>query len=79
MNKILAWMDSEPVVTRIGPLVAFIVAFLLARGAINHDTYDFVLAVVSLLLGSGGIVGARAAVTPTIKLPKKPQPGDAAS
>lgn len=73
MDKILAWMDSEPVITRIGPLVTLVVAYLLARGAIDRNTYDFVLAVASLLLGVGGIAGARAAVTPTMKLqPKQP-------
>lgn len=68
MNKILSWINSEPVITRVGPAVLLIVGFLVARGIIDHSTYDMVLGVVGLLLGGGGVIGARAAVTPLAKL-----------
>lgn len=77
MKTLLAWMDSEPVITRIGPIITLIVGYLFVRGAIDRDTLDFITAIATLLLGSGGIVGARKLVTPTIKLPE--QSGDASS
>jgi hypothetical protein len=73
-DKVLSWIESEPVITRVGSVGGLIVGFLFVRGLIARDTYDLAIAVSTLLLGTGGIAGARAAVTPTIKLlqPKKP-------
>ncbi len=80
MKKILALLDSEPIITRIGPLLGLIVVYLFARGAMDRDTYDLLSGIATLLLGSGGILGARAKVWATVNLPKQPQqPGDAAS
>lgn len=68
MSNVVSWIESEPVLTRVGPAVLLIVGFLVARGVIDRDTYDMVLGVVGLILGGGGLAGARAAVTPTAKL-----------
>lgn len=66
--KVLSWMESEPVITRVGPAVLLVVGYLLTMGAIDQNTTDLVLGVFAALLGVGGVVGARSAVIPMAKL-----------
>jgi hypothetical protein len=75
VNRVTNWLDSEPVITRVGPVVLLIVGYLLVKGGIDQDTSDLVLGIVGIILGSGVVVSARAAVTPMAKLLKPdPQP-----
>jgi hypothetical protein len=79
VDKVLSWIESEPVITRVGPTIGLIVVYLFAKGLIDRDTYDLVSGVLALLLGTGGVAGARAAVVPTAKLLQTQQvqhPGD---
>jgi hypothetical protein len=66
-GKLSAWIDAEPVLTRIGPVVVAVVAYLLAKGIVTADTYDLVVALASAILGGGALGATRSAVTP---LPK---------
>lgn len=69
MDRILSWVDAEPVLTRVGPVVLAVVAYLVARGLIDQDTADLFVALAGAVVGGGAVVGTRAAVTPTVKLP----------
>ncbi|MEV6258091.1 hypothetical protein AB0L97_33035 [Nocardia sp. NPDC051911] len=63
-SRAAAWLEGEPVITRVGPVIGVIVVYLAAKGVLDQDTADLVTAIVGVLLGGGAIVGTRAAVTP---------------
>lgn len=68
-NSIMSLLDSEPVLTRVGPIVLAVVLYLVAKGILDQDTADLFVAVAGAVVGGGAVVGARAAVTPAAKLP----------
>jgi hypothetical protein len=64
-------LDSEPVLTRVGPVVGAIVVYLVAKGLIDQDTANLFVGLAVAVVGSGAAFGARALVTPW---PPKPEP-----
>lgn len=75
-NSITSLLDSEPVLTRVGPVVLAIVGYLVAKGMVDEDTANLIVALAVAVVGSGAMVSARARVW----APKKPaavteQPG----
>lgn len=82
MDKVLSWLDSEPVATRVGPVVLLIVGYLLTKGTVDQDTTDLVLGIVAAILGVGGVAAARGAVIPiaSLAVPEPPpETGDGPS
>jgi hypothetical protein len=73
MNHVRKWLRDEPIAARVGPAVVLLAGYLLARGVIDTDTADLVVALVGLVAGSGAVVGARALVTPLSKLLRRPE------
>lgn len=57
-------LDSEPVRTKVYPLLVLIVGYLLVKGWVDSETSDFVLAALATLFGTVGVEKARASVKP---------------
>jgi hypothetical protein len=74
-NKVSILMDVEPILTRIGPVVVVLVGYLLARGIVDRDTYDLVVALAGVLIGGGAITTARSASVPLASLHKPDDTG----
>lgn len=53
------WLDSEPVRTRIYPLLVAAVGYLAIKGVIDGDTLSLILAVAGALFGVPLTEGAR--------------------
>lgn len=68
MNKITTLLDSEPIITRVGPIVTAVVVYLVAKGLIDQDTANLLVALAVGVVGSGAMVSARARV----EVPPKP-------
>ncbi|RBO87016.1 hypothetical protein [Nocardia puris] len=64
MNRLRQLLADEPLLTRVGPAVALLVAYLLARGVIDSSTADLVVGIVGVLVGGGVMASARSKVTP---------------
>lgn len=61
-NSIMSLLDSEPVLTRIGPVVLAIVGYLVTKGLLDQDTANFLVALAVAVVGSGALVSARSRV-----------------
>jgi hypothetical protein len=72
VNQIRKWLRDEPIATRVGPAVVLVAGYLLARGVIDADTADLIVALVALVAGGGAVLGARALVSPLSKLLRGP-------
>lgn len=68
-NWITALLGNEPLVAAVGPVVILVAGYLLARGWLDSDTAQLIIGVVTAIGGGGAVLGARALVTPTAKLP----------
>jgi hypothetical protein len=64
MSGPIAWLDTEPVRTRLYPVISLVVGYLVTRGAVDSNTADLVIGLVSALLGVGATEAARARVSP---------------
>ena len=64
MNRIMELLASEPILTRVGPVVGAIAIYLVARGVIDKDTANLFVALAVAVLGGGAAYGARAASSP---------------
>lgn len=64
----MTWIHSEPVRTRVYPLVILVTAFLVTRGVIDDGWGNFLLAGIALVLGMIGVESTRATVAPVIKV-----------
>jgi len=67
VNAIKNWVSNEPLLAKLGPVVLAVVGYLFVKGTIDKDTADLIIAVVAAVFGGGGLVAARAAVTPDSK------------
>lgn len=70
MNGVVSWIEHQPILVRIAPVLAALVAYMFARGIIDGDTANLVIAIVGALAGTGGVASAHAAV----KAPPFPTP-----
>lgn len=68
MNVLKHLLDSEPIRTRLYPLLVAIGAVLVTDGVVTQSVMATVLSVLAALLSVGGIEAARRRVTPTAKL-----------
>lgn len=71
MYRFADWLRLEPVRTRLYPLVVLGSALLVGRGLLATDEAGLLVTFAGILLGVGGaagIEGARARVTPVVKL-----------
>lgn len=68
MAAIKTWLEQEPILTRVGPVAIALIGYLAAKGFVDNDTADLILAIVAALVGGVGLVSARGLVTPTYKL-----------
>lgn len=71
MNEIRAWLAREPLLTRVGPVVLAVSAYLLAKGTLDQETADLITAVVLAFGGGGALMFARAQVRPESTPPGK--------
>jgi hypothetical protein len=55
-------LESEPVRTKVYPLLVLVVGYLLTKGILDGATVDFILAGMATLVGVGGIESARGSV-----------------
>ncbi|MFC4124947.1 hypothetical protein [Nocardia rhizosphaerae] len=62
--RLLELAAREPVAVRLTPVLLAVVAYLVARGTIDDQLAELLVAVVVAVLGGGAIAGARARVTP---------------
>lgn len=53
---------DEPVITRIGPVIALLATYLVARGLLDSDTGQLIVGIIGAIGGSGLLVSARSAV-----------------
>lgn len=60
----MAWIDSEPIRTRVYPVLVPLVGYLAARGVLDSDTASLVLALVAAVVGGVAIEAGRARVSP---------------
>lgn len=75
MNRIMDLLDSEPVLTRVGPVVGAIAVYLVAKGVVDQDTANLLVGLAVAVVGSGAAFSARELVTPwPPKLTLKPAP-----
>lgn len=68
MNVLKHLLDSEPIRTRLYPLLVAIGAVLVTDGIVTQSVESIVLSVVAALLSVGGVEAARRKVTPNHKL-----------
>ncbi len=64
VNSVLSAIRSEPIRTIIYPLLAILVASLVARGTVDQSAADIITGVVAAILGIPAAEVARAKVTP---------------
>lgn len=64
LARLVEFAAREPVAVRLVPALLAIVAYLVARGTIDDQLGELLVALVVALLGGGAIAGARARVTP---------------
>lgn len=60
----LAWLDSEPIRTRVYPVLVVLVGYLTVRGFLDSDTASLVLALVAAVIGATATESGRARVSP---------------
>lgn len=57
MDALKKLLGDEPLITRLGPVILAIVAYLVTRGVVDTDTADLITAVV-VAIGGGGLLAA---------------------
>lgn len=57
-------LGDEPVITRVGPVIVLVAAFLAARGLLDGSTVELIVGIVAALGGGGALITARGKVTP---------------
>ena len=62
--RLLELAAREPVAVRLLPVLLAIVAYLVARGTIDDQFGELLVALAVAVLGGGAVVGARARVDP---------------
>lgn len=64
LNRLVELAAREPVAVRLVPALLAIVGYLVARGTIDNQFGELLVALIVAVLGGGAIVGARARVDP---------------
>ncbi|WP_342800963.1 hypothetical protein [Nocardia sp. No.11] len=64
ITRLLELAAREPVAVRLAPVLIAVVGYLVARGWIDNQLAELLVALVVAVLGGGAIVGARARVDP---------------
>lgn len=58
------WISREPVRAALLPFVVLVTAYLVGKGVLDADSRDFIVAAVTLLVGTFATEAARARVSP---------------
>jgi len=69
--RVLALLDSEPVRTRLYPVVVILIGYLVTRGVLDNDTANLVASIAAAILGVGAVEATRVAVVPKAMMPPK--------
>lgn len=67
LDSVNRLVTNEPLLTRVGPVLLAVVAYLATKAYIDTDTANLITAVLAALIGGTGLVTARALVTPDAK------------
>ncbi len=64
MNKVMSLLESQPLRTRLYPVLGLVVAYLVSAGLISSDTADLVGGLLTVILGVAATESAHANVKP---------------
>ena len=64
MNKVISLVESQPARMYFYPAVLGVVAYLVSRGTLDHDTADWISSIVAAVVGIGATESVHAAVRP---------------
>lgn len=60
----MAWLDSEPIRTRVYPVLVVVAGYLAVKGVLDSDTASLVLGLAAALVGGVATEAGRARVSP---------------
>ncbi|MBF6411192.1 hypothetical protein [Nocardia farcinica] len=67
MNRIKALVATEPILTRMTPVLGLLAIYLIGKYVTDADLANLLLGVATIVLGGGAMVTARSAVRPLAK------------
>lgn len=72
MNKVISLAESQSARMYFYPAVFAVVAYLVSRGTLDHDTADWITSIVAAAVGIGATESVHAAVRPKSAPPEDP-------
>jgi len=67
VNAITKVLNSEPILTRMSPVLGLLAIYLIGKYVTDADLANLLLGIATIVLGGGAMVTARAKVRPLAK------------